>query len=174
MTANAVKLGLPLVNLVRSKEGATLLIDRFPSIPTIATSDRDWEHQLAAALGGRPSVVVDAVGGEGAGILLDTMMDGGTYIVYGALGGPSMTFDAATVIGRGLKLHGVTIGRWLAHRTAEERAVDVAQAMSLVSETPELFEVAAIHTMSDFLAAVDHAQRPGKIGTVLLGSRNMQ
>jgi len=67
-------------------------------------------------------------------------------------------------------VNGVTIGRWLTTRTAEERAQDVAGAISLASEAPELFEVAETYDLADFLTAIEHAQRPGKVGTVLLGS----
>jgi NADPH:quinone reductase-like Zn-dependent oxidoreductase len=170
LTAHAARHGYPLVNLVRSAEGAALLAERFPSIPTISTSDHDWRQKVDEALGGRASVVVDAVGGDGTGPLLDLLVDGGTLVVYGALAGPSMALSAAHVIGRGLQVSGVTIGRWLTTRTAEERAQDVAGAISLASEAPELFEVAQTYDLADFLTAIEHAQRPGKVGTVLLGS----
>lgn len=170
LTAHAARLGLPLVNLVRSRGGATLLNERFPSIPTITTSDLDWEQQVTAALGGPARAVVDAVGGEYTRPLLDLLGDGGAYITYGALAGPSLDFDAFSVIGRGLRVHGVTISRWLAARTAEERAEDTTGAMFLATEAPELFEVAATYDLEDFLPALEHAQRPGRVGTVLLDS----
>ena len=170
VSAHAARHGYPLVNLVRSTEGAAVLNERFPSIPTISTSDQDWGQKVGEALGGPASVVLDAVGGDSTGPLLDLLVDGGTLVAYGALAGPSMAVSAAPVIGRGLRVHGVTILRWLTTRTAEERAQDVAGAISLASGAPELFEVAETYDLADFLTAIEHAQRPGKVGTVLLAS----
>ncbi len=98
LTAHAARHGYPLVNLVRNAEGAALLTERFP---TISTSDQDWGQKVDEALGGPASVVVDAVGGDGTGPLLDLLVDGGTLVAYGALAGPSMALGAAHVIGRG-------------------------------------------------------------------------
>ncbi|MGS2591054.1 hypothetical protein [Streptomyces hebeiensis] len=53
-------------------------------------------------------------------------------------------------------------------RTPKERAQDVAFAQDLAQNTPDLLEVAASYDLADFKAAVEHARRPAKSGTVLL------
>ncbi|MGA5796176.1 hypothetical protein ACPC27_30045 [Streptomyces cellulosae] len=42
--------------------------------------------------------------------------------------------------------------------------------MDLARTSPELLEVAARYDLADVKAAVEHARRPGKSGTVLLTS----
>ncbi len=50
----------------------------------------------------------------------------------------------------------------------EERARDIAFAVDLAQTSPESLEVAARYDLADFKAAVEHARRPAKSGTVLL------
>ncbi|MEU4596498.1 hypothetical protein [Nocardia sp. NPDC023988] len=56
---------------------------------------------------------------------------------------------------------------WTSH-TPRERAEDVAFAQDLAQRRPDLLEVAASYDLADFNAAVEHARRPAKSGTVLL------
>ncbi|MGA5330378.1 hypothetical protein ACPCJT_29600 [Streptomyces griseoincarnatus] len=63
-------------------------------------------------------------------------------------------------------------GRAPAHpgRVRLQRAEDVAFAVDLARTSPELLEVAARYDLADVKAAVEHARRPGKSGTLLLTS----
>ncbi|MFD5376681.1 hypothetical protein ACFWJE_20065 [Streptomyces griseoincarnatus] len=63
-------------------------------------------------------------------------------------------------------------GRTPAHlgRVRLQRAEDVAFAVDLACTSPELLEVAARYDLADVKAAVEHARRPGKSGTLLLTS----
>ena len=168
VSAAALRHGLPLVNLVRSAEGARELQQRFPGLPAISTSDADWRIQVRDAVGGSGArVVLDAVGGSLAGELTALLADGGTLISYGALGSGSTPLESLALVPRELAVRGVSVTRWLT-RTPAERAEDVAFAVGLAETAPELFEVAGRYDLADFAEAVDHVRRPGKSGTVLL------
>jgi NADPH:quinone reductase-like Zn-dependent oxidoreductase len=170
VSASAVRHGYPLVNLVRSAAGAEALTQRFPSIPAFSSSDPNWKSQVRKALGGAASVVLDPIGGEIASDLMDLMEDGGTLISYGSLAGPVLPVKAMPLIQRQLRIQGVSVGTWIG-RPADQRQADVKFALELSGEHPELFEVAGRYELSEFEAAVEHVQRPGKVGTVLLTSQ---
>jgi NADPH:quinone reductase-like Zn-dependent oxidoreductase len=171
VSAAALRHGIPLVNLVRSATGAQTLRQRFPALPVISTADADWRTQVQDATGGRGAqVVLDAVGGSLTGELAGLLADGGTLITYGQLGSGSTPLESLALTPRALTVRGVSVLRWMAARTPEERAEDVAFAARLAVTAPELFEVAAGYDLADFAKAIDHVRRPGKSGTVLLTS----
>lgn len=159
----------PLVNLVRSTAGATALSARFPSLPTIATSEPDWQVRLHDSLGGAASVVLDPVGGVLATELLGTLEDGGSMVSYGELSGPTTTLSTSSVVGRELRIRGVSIGHW-SRLSLDQRSADVGFALATAQSRPDLFDVAAAYDLADFEAAIDQVDRPGKVGTVLLTS----
>jgi len=61
------------------------------------------------------------------------------------------------------------VGRWSV-LPAEQRAEDIAFAIRLARENPELLAVAATYDLGELAEALDHVTRPGKEGSVLLAS----
>ncbi|MEU1924386.1 zinc-binding dehydrogenase [Streptomyces albogriseolus] len=170
VAARAEQHGLRLVNLVRSTAGARRMRELFPAQSVIVTSDADWREQVRRATGGEGArAVLDCVGGSLTEDLADLLADGGTLISYGRLGSGATTLDDLPLVNRGLTIRGVTIWHWT-ERTPEQRAEDLAFAVDLARTSPELLEVAARYDLADVKAAVEHARRPGKSGTVLLTS----
>ncbi|MCM3301598.1 alcohol dehydrogenase catalytic domain-containing protein [Streptomyces pseudogriseolus] len=170
VSAHAERHGLPLVNLVRGAAGARKVRDVFPGQPVIVTSDADWQDQVRRATGGGGArAVLDCVGGSLTRDLVGLLGDGGTLISYGRLGSGVTMLDELPLVNRGLTVRGVTIWHWT-DRTPEQRAEDLAFAVDLARTSPELLEVAARYDLADVKAAVKHARRPGKSGTVLLTS----
>ncbi|MFJ8999288.1 zinc-binding dehydrogenase [Streptomyces sp. NPDC102359] len=168
VAAAAVRHGLHLVNLVRSTSGARTLRALFPTLPVVTTSDADWREQVRRAAGGQGArAVLDSVGGTLTRDLTDLLADGGALITYGRLGSGTTALEELPLVQRGLTVRGVTVWHW-AHRTPEERARDIAFAVDLAQTSPESLEVAARYDLADFKAAVEHARRPAKSGTVLL------
>ena len=170
VTAVAAGKGYPLVNLVRTGQGAEVLRERFPSVPVITSSDPGWAGKAHAALGGPAGVILDPVGGTLAAQLLGLLEDGGTLITYGALSGEGMPLGPGTLMGRELRMRGVAIGRWASARTAEQRAGDIEFAAELALTRPQLLDVAAVYDLAGYRAAVAEVTRPGKVGTVVLTS----
>ncbi|MFJ5590746.1 alcohol dehydrogenase catalytic domain-containing protein [Streptomyces noursei] len=170
VSSAAKRHGFPLINLVRSDAGARALQDHFPDHPAISTADPGWRTQVRGAAGNRGvPVVLDAVGGSLTRDLTSLMADGGTLIVYGRLGSGSTALESLALTPRELTVRGVSVSRWLS-RTPGQRAEDVAFAASLAETDPDLFEVAGSYDLADYAAAIAHARRPGKTGTVLLAS----
>ncbi len=168
VSAAAVRHGLQLINLVRSTSGAEKTRTLYSSQPVIATCDDDWRGQVRRHAGRRGvQVVLDSVGGAVTQDLFELLADGGTLISYGQLGPGTTSLEALPLIAQELTVRGVTILHWMS-RTAEEGAQDVAFTQDLARSTPDLLDVAASYDLADFEAAIEHARRPARSGTVLL------
>ncbi|MCA2207258.1 zinc-binding dehydrogenase [Nocardia rosealba] len=168
VSAAAARHNLRLINLVRSTSGAEKVGTLYPSQPVIATCDDDWQQQVRRHAGERGvHVVLDCVGGAMTQHLAELLADGGTLISYGHLSSGTTPLEALPLIARELTVRGVSILHWMS-RTPRERAEDVAFAQDLAQRRPDLLEVAAGYDLADFNAAVEHARRPAKSGTVLL------
>ena len=53
-------------------------------------------------------------------------------------------------------------------RVAEQRASDVASAVTITTGMPQHFDVAAIYPLDQITDAVRHVSQPGKVGTVVV------
>jgi NADPH:quinone reductase-like Zn-dependent oxidoreductase len=161
-----------LINLVRSHDGAERLRDRLPQFPVIVTSDAGWQGEVRSIASGRPiTAALDAVAGELAADLLDLLAPGGSLLTYGALAKEPMRVHANMLLPKGLRVEGLSIGRWLASVSEQRRAWDIATALALGREAVDLLEVAAVYTLDDMHEAIDHVGRSGKTGMVIVTTR---
>ena len=168
-TAIAERHRIATVSIVRSDSRADQLRDHFPTVPVVSTSDPGWIEQVHTAAAGRPiPVALDPVGGTMADDLLSTLSPGGTLIVYGALTQEPIPLHAATVVQSALGIRGLTINRWLTAVSAEQRASDVASAVTITTGMPQHFDVAAVYPLDRIGDAVRHVSQPGKVGTVVV------
>ncbi|MGW1887371.1 zinc-binding dehydrogenase [Streptomyces sp. NPDC001970] len=160
---------LPVVNVVRSDRGAAELRKRFPDVPVVSTEHPGWADDVRKAADGRPvSVAFDPIGGKLAENLLDLLTPGGKLVIYGQLAEEPISVHASTLLHKSLTLRGATLGRWLLETSAERRASDVAAAKQIALALKDQFDVAATYGLGELANAVEHAVRPGKIGTVLI------
>jgi NADPH:quinone reductase-like Zn-dependent oxidoreductase len=160
---------LALVNIVRSDRGAAELRKRFPDVPVVATEHPGWVDQIRQAAAGRPvSVALDPIGGKLAESLLELLAPGGTLVNYGQIAEEPISVHASTLLHKSLTLRGKSIGRWLSEASAERRASDVATAKLIALALKDQFDVAATYGLDELGSALEHAVRPGKIGTVLV------
>jgi NADPH:quinone reductase-like Zn-dependent oxidoreductase len=168
-TAMAEHHRIATISIVRSEQRALQLRDRFPTVPVVSTSDPDWVAQVRTAAAGRPiPVALDPVGGAMAGDLLSALSPGGTLIIYGDLTEEPIPLHAATVLHSALGIRGLTINRWLTAVSPEQRASDVASAVTITTGLPQHFDVAAVYPLDRIADAVRDVTQPGKVGTVVV------
>jgi NADPH:quinone reductase-like Zn-dependent oxidoreductase len=168
-TAGAEHHHINTISIVRSDQRARELAERFPTVPVVSTARPDWVDQVRDAAAGRPiPVVLDPVGGSAAGHLLSLLSAGGSLILYGQLEQGAMGLHASTMVSPELSIRGLSIGRWLSVVSAEQRAADVASALSIAQNLRVAFDTAAIYPLDQIGEAARHASRPGKVGTVLV------
>jgi NADPH:quinone reductase-like Zn-dependent oxidoreductase len=168
-TAVAEHHQIATISIVRSEQRAEQLRARFPTVPVVSTSDAGWVERVHTAAAGRPiPVALDPVGGIAARDLVSALSPGGTLIIYGALAQEPIPLHAATVLHSALGIRGLTINRWLTAVSPEQRASDVASAVTITTGIPHHFDVAAIHPLDRIADAVHDVSQPGKVGTVVV------
>ncbi|MFG2386735.1 zinc-binding dehydrogenase [Streptomyces avermitilis] len=169
LTGTSLVHNLALVNVVRSDRGAAELRKRFTGVPVVATEHPGWAGEVREAAGGRPvSVALDPIGGKLAETLLDLLTPGGKLVSYGQIGEEPISVHASTLLHKSLTLRGKNIGRWLSEASADRRASDVATAKLIALALEDQFDVAATYGLDELGLALEHAVRPGKMGTVLV------
>ena len=168
-TAIAEHHQITTIGIVRSDQRAQELRDRFRTVSVVSTANPGWVEQVRTAATGRPiPVALDPVGGTSAGDLLSVLSPGGTLIVYGALAQEPIPLHAASVLYSALAIRGLTVNRWLTAVTPEQRASDVASAVTITTGLPQHFDVAAVYPLDRIADAVRHVSQPGKAGTVVV------
>ncbi|MEU9987651.1 zinc-binding dehydrogenase [Streptomyces sp. NPDC048045] len=169
LTAVSLAHNISLVNVVRSERGAAALRNRFPDVPVVTTDHAGWADEVRGAADGRPlGVALDPIGGKLAESLVDLLTPGGTLICYGQMAAEPISLPASTLLHKSLTLRGMTVGHWLSDTSLDRQASDVAAAKLIATAAKDQFDVAGTYGLGDLAEAVEHAQRPGKVGTVLI------
>lgn len=168
-TAVAERHRIATISIVRSDERAGQLRQRFPTVPVVSTSARNWQDQIRDAAAGRPiPVALDPVGGAGTADLLSLLAPGGTVFVYGALADTDIAVHATDVLFAEKAIRGLAITRWMERVSLEQRASDLASAVSIASELAEYVDTAAVFPIDQVRDAVRAVTAPGKVGTVIV------
>jgi NADPH2:quinone reductase len=166
LTALLVANDVATIRLVRSEASASALAKRMPGPPIVSTENADWKDVLQREIDGRPIFTVfDGVGGVHLSEVASFLIEGGTIVNYGSLGGTGT--DIRGIAPRSLVLRGVSIGEWK-NDPPEQRRADMDTALGLVQNRPELFDDVARFEAADIAAAVAKMNLPGKSGAVLL------
>jgi NADPH:quinone reductase len=173
LTIAARRRGLKVVSAVRSGNGAKVLSARFPDVPVVSTADQDWVDQVRQAAGGRPlQVIIDPVGGAMVSDLVPLLGDDGALLFYGGLAPEPITLPSIALAHHEIMFKGVSSSRWLQTTSAEQRREDVKEAIEIGRASPEQFEVDADYDLDRFTDAIEHAERAGRMGAVLISSES--
>jgi NADPH:quinone reductase-like Zn-dependent oxidoreductase len=160
---------IPTISVVRSAERAHELAARYPDVPVVSTDSPDWVQRIRTIADGRPiPVALDPVGGTIAGHLMSLLSSGGTLITYGAMAQENIPLHASALVGGEIGLRGLTIGRWLSGVAPERRTSDIASVIAIVTTKPEEFDVAGTYALDRITEAIQHVNRPGKTGAVIV------
>jgi hypothetical protein len=62
----------------------------------------------------------------------------------------------------------LTIGRWAETSSPEQRASDTRTAALIAQALPGQFDVARVYRLAELSSAVDHVNRAGKVGTIIV------
>lgn len=112
--------------------------------------------------------VLDAVGGHTATEALKCLGRGGTMIIYGLLSLQDPSINAGLMIFRELTVKGFWLTDWM-RRVDNQTQQDVAKnVVGLLASGKIQLPVEASYSLDQIVEAVDHADRPGRWGKILL------
>lgn len=112
--------------------------------------------------------VLDAVGGETASQALTCLAKGGTMMIYGLLSSQNPSINAGLLIFKELTVKGFWLTDWMRRADAETRQNVATNVMNLLASGQFQLPVEATYSLDQIAEAVDHADRPGRWGKILV------
>lgn len=161
--------GLRVVSVVRSDEHAGALRGLGAEV-VVAEADTEGSREAIRAFTGPdgPRAALDPVAGETGTLLLNTLGDGGTHLVYGALSGQPLQVSPRPLLYRRITVQGVWRSRWFAEADrAESRAV-LSRLAEDAARGAFTLPVEGAFDLADYAEAVALAEARGRLGKVLL------
>ena len=157
--------GLHTVNVVR-RDAACDAVRELGGDVVLVDGD-DLAKRVKQATGGaKIALGIDAVGGMATERLAQAVMSGGMIVNYGAMSGEACAISPASLIFRGIRLHGFWLAQW--YKTAKQEA-----RAALFGELVRLIATGALHAriqatygidqIKDAIAAAASGERDGKI-----------
>ena len=112
--------------------------------------------------------VLDAVGGHVATESIKCLARGGKMLIYGLMSSQDPVLNAGLLIFRELTIKGFWLTDWMRRADSQTRT-DVAQnVINLLASGKIQMPVEATYALDKITEAVDHADRPGRWGKILV------
>jgi NADPH:quinone reductase len=160
--------GVRTINVVRRPEAADEL--RALGADAVLVAGRDdlaaSVRELTAGAGVRAAI--DAVGGALGGEVAAALGARGVLVSYGRLAQEPLPVDPAALIFRGLTVRGFWLADWFRETSPERVRATIDGLLDLMARGVVDPPVEARYDLDDVRAAVEHAERPGRSGKVLL------
>jgi NADPH:quinone reductase len=160
--------GFHTINLVRRPEQVAEL-EGLGADAAFCTTDDDLTERVRALTRGKGvRGALDAVGGPTAELAVRCLRPGGEMVLYGMLSGETFPVHNGEMLFRGLSLRGFWLSHWFRAAPPDRVVTTLGSLMQLIAGGDLVLPVEAEYDLSDYLAAVIHAERPGRQGKVLL------
>jgi NADPH2:quinone reductase len=160
--------GFKTINVVRRREQVAEL-RTLGADEVICTADEDIVERVKEITGKAGlTKAIDAVGGKTGSAVFQALGRGGVMLVYGLLSMEPMPVDGGRMIFNTATIRGFWLSEWLRTAVPEQQQGVTAGMLRLMATNEIVPPVEAEYPLSEVLAAVEHAERPGRSGKVLL------
>src|SRR5436305_4609068 len=160
--------GFKTINVVRRREQVEEL-KALGADEVVCTADEDLVARVKEITGKAGlTKAIDAVGGETGATVVRALGRGGVMLVYGVLSLEPMPVDGGRLIFNASAVRGFWLSEWLRTAAPERRLAVTSELLRLMATQEIVPPVEAEYPLSEVLAAVAHARRPGRSGKVLL------
>ncbi|HEX8336818.1 MAG TPA: zinc-dependent alcohol dehydrogenase family protein [Pyrinomonadaceae bacterium] len=162
--------GFKTINVVRRREQVEEL--KALGADEVICSDEEDLPERVGEITGREGLrkAIDAVGGETGAAVVRALGRGGVLLVYGLLSGRPMPIDGGHMIFASATVRGFWLGEWMRSAPPERQQAVVGEMLRSMATQEIVPPVEAEYPLSEVLAAVEHSERPGRSGKVLLTS----
>jgi len=161
--------GIHTINVVRRRGSGDELL-ALGADAVIATDTDSLVERVHELTNGRGvSGAIDSVGGTLGADVARCLGVRGTMLTMGLLGGdPVMPVQSAELLFRSATIRGFWLTNWFMQQTPARIGHAVGEVMKLLIAGQMTAPVEAEYDLADFRAAIEHAERPGRRGKVLL------
>lgn len=115
-------------------------------------------------------VIFDAVGGMLGAKALACLRPKGKMMVFGALALENMPVNSGLLIFKNLKIEGFWLSTWMEEMAADARMKAFQTVFGFLMNENSQVDIEAKFPLSDFKAAIEAYERPGRNGKILLVS----
>lgn len=157
---------IPVINIVRRREQAELLAG-LGADEILVSTDANFEARVSDSMTRLPAtLILDAVGGRLAGLLLERAPAGATLLSYANLSGEQFAIDPrSSVIMQDKRIEGFFLGNWLRQRNILDTLKDIGTirrlgATDLQSPVHARFPLAGVQ---DAIVLYQQAMTAGKV-----------
>ncbi len=163
--------GFKTINVVRRREQAEEL--KALGADEVICSDEEDIPERVREITGKEGLkkAIDAVGGETGAAVVSALGRGGVMLVYGRLSGEPMPIDGGRMIFTSATVRGFWLGDWMRSAPPERQHAATAEMLRSMATQEIVPPVEAEYPLDEILAAVEHSERPGRSGKVLLVSK---
>jgi NADPH2:quinone reductase len=162
--------GFKTINVVRRREQGEEL-KALGADEVICTDEEDIPERVKEITGKEGlRKAIDAVGGETGAAVVQSLGRGGVMLVYGLLSGEPMPVDGGRMIFTSATVRGFWLGEWMRSAPPERQQAVTGEMLRSMASNEIVPPVEAEYPLAEVLAAVEHSERPGRSGKVLLVS----
>lgn len=126
----------------------------------------DRVHEITGGKG--VACVLDAVGGHTATQAVKCLAKGGTLFLYGLMSLQDPAINTGLMIFRELTIKGFWLTDWMRRVDSETRQSVAQNVISLLASGKIQLPVEASYSLNQIAEAVEHADRPGRWGKILV------
>ncbi|MHA7273055.1 zinc-binding dehydrogenase [Arthrobacter sp. Bz4] len=160
--------GINVVGLVRRDAGVDELaaqgIERI-----VSTETAGWEDRVAELTGGAKIVAgVDSVGGDASNEVLSQLGENGTLVVFGAMGGSTLTLSSGSIIFKNLTVKGFWGSTVMRELPAGRRGELFSELLLRVNDGTLSFPIEAAYTLDQVQEASRANFVAGRKGKVMI------
>jgi len=160
--------GFKTINVVRRREQVEEL-KALGAEEVICTADEDIVERVKGIMGKAGlTKAIDAVGGKTGAAVVRALGRRGVMLVYGLLSMEPTPVDTGRMIFTTSSIRGFWLGEWLRTALPERQQAVTGEMLRSMAAHEIVPPVEAEYPLADLLAAVTHADRPGRSGKVLL------
>ena len=160
--------GFKTINVVRRREQVEEL-KTLGADECICTADEEIVERVKEITGKAGlTKAIDAVGGQTAADVMRALGRNGVMLIYGLLSMEPMPFDGGRMIFTTTTIRGFWLTEWLRSAAPERQQAVMTELLRSMATNEIVPPVEAEYKLADVHAAVEHAERPGRSGKVLL------
>jgi NADPH:quinone reductase len=167
----AKRRGINLINLVR-RNNAIDELKRFGAEHVLSTEDSAWPKHVPELTGKVPvTKAIDAVGGSLSLDMISVLVQDSIFLAYGALAGQSLLIDPNSLIFSNVIVRGFWLANWFQTADPAQMQKVISELVQLVATGELILPIEAEYDLADFKQALQHAERPGRSGKILMSSQ---
>jgi len=117
----------------------------------------------------KPRLALNAVGGESALKLANTLAHGGSLVTYGAMGRQPVKAPNGLLIFKDIAFRGFWVSAWYARSTPEQQREMFGALFPMIADGRIVGTVEHVYPLGEIKTALTRAAQPSRNGKILLG-----